>query len=561
MPVLGSSLRAFGRELRRRRVIQVAISYAVVAFIVIQVAAVLFPGLRLPEWTFTLVVALTLLGFPVAVVLAWSLGNVRGRVEAESETGARPPAGQPMTGDERSPGGVASAPAEPETPPAPGSVAVLPFVNTSPDSADEHLSDGLTDELIHALSRVEGLHVVSRTSVFALRGKDLDVTEIGRRLRVGAVLEGSLQRQGDRLRITAQLVSCKDGYHLWSERFDRRMEDVFAIEDEIAASIVRTLRGVLTDADRRALEKPRTDKVGAYDLYLRGRQYFHATRRKSLGYAREMFRRALEVDPDYALAWTGLADACSLLRMYYPYDPTVEDASECAEAASRRALELDPELPEAHAARGFALCQQGKLSEAIPEFERAIELDPRQFEARYFQGRARFQAGQIEEAARLFGEALEVREDYQAAFFKAQALAALGRDAEAGPAYQRALEIVDRHLEMNPDDPRAATVRAVALYRTGHPAEGLAAAERALAVDSEDLGVRYNVACLYSLEGETERALDLLEQVAKRGFGAREWYAHDPDLDPIRDDPRFARIMEADGAATSAREGGSISGA
>ena len=521
MSTFRSALRALGRELRRRRVVQVAISYAVAAFIVVQAAALLFHGLKLPEWTFTLVVALGLLGFPIAIVLAWSLHEPG--EDARSTAPVSPDAAGRAT--------------------AGGSVAVLPFVNTSPGNADEYLSDGLTDELIYALSRVEGLHVVSRTSVFALRGKDLDVTEIGRRLRVGAVLEGSLRRQGDRLRITAQLVDCADGYQLWSERYDRTMEDVFAIEDEIAASIVRTLRGVLTEEDRRALEKTRTDKVGAYELYLRGRQFFRQTRRKSLGFAREMFARAIEVDPDYALAWTGLADSCSLLRMYYPYDPTVEDAAECADTASRRALELDPKLAEAHAARGFALALKGNLQDAIPEFERAVELDPRQFEARYFHARARFQAGDLEEAARLFGEALDVREDYQAAFFRAQALAALGRREEAEAAYRRALDVVDHHLELNPDDARAATVRAVALYRTGHPAQGLAAAERALAVDAEDLGVRYNVACLYSLEGEKERALDLLEQVVRRGFGAREWYAHDPDLDPLRDDPRFARIL------------------
>ncbi len=538
-----SRLRALARELRRRRVVQVAISYAVATFIVIQAAALLFPGLRLPEWAFTLVVALGLLGFPIAVALAWSLNEFRGSPgpppgSAETsadDAGGASPGGSGRRSSGPTPGAVAR--------PVPGSVAVLPFVNTSPGSGDEYLSDGLTDELIHALSRVEGLHVVSRTSVFALRDKSLEVTEIGKRLRVGAVLEGSLQRQGDRLRITAQLVDCEDGYQLWSERYDRRMEDVFAIEDEIAASIVRTLRGVLTEKDRRALEKVRTEKVGAYELYLRGRQFFHQTRRKSLGFAREMFTRSIEVDPDYALAWTGLADTCSLLRMYYPYDPTAEDSARCADAASRRALELDPDLAEAHAARGFALWQNGRLPEAISEFEKAVALDPRQFEARYFHGRARFQEGDFEEAARLFGEALDVREDYQAAFFRAQALEALGREEEARAAYGRALEVVDRHLELNPDDPRAATVRAVALCRTGRPVEGLAAAERALAVDAEDMGVRYNVACLYSLEGENERALDLLEQVARSGFGAREWFARDPDLDPLRDDPRFARIL------------------
>ncbi|MEE9132142.1 MAG: protein kinase [Gemmatimonadota bacterium] len=421
------------------------------------------------------------------------------------------------------------------------SIAVLPFDNMSASAENEYLSDGITEEIINALAKIGGLAVVSRTSAFAYKGKKLDVRTIGEQLNVACVLEGSVRKSGDRLRITAQLVSVADGYHLWSERYDREMADVFAIQDEIAENIARALRVILSEDEKRAIAKVPPADVEAYEYYLRGRQFFHTNLKRSLRFAREMFTRAIEIDPDYALAWAGIADCSSLLRMYYPAS---ESSLEQADAASSKALELDPNLPEAHAARGFALWQMQRDEEAKHEFETAIELDPQQFEARYFYARQCFTQGDLEKAARLFEEASSVRADYPAAFFAAQSHAALGREAEARAAYRRALEVVGHHLELNPDDPRAATMRAVSLCRLGQRQEGLEWAERAIAIDPEDAGVCYNVACLYALEGQTEKAIDKLECAIQVGFGARNWIANDPDLDSLRDHPRFRALLE-----------------
>jgi TolB-like protein/Tfp pilus assembly protein PilF len=421
------------------------------------------------------------------------------------------------------------------------SIAVLPFVNMSGDPEADYFAEGIAEEITTALGRLPELRVAARTSAFAFKGTRLDVREVGRRLGVGVVLEGSVRRAGKRLRLTAQLIDVADGYHRWSERYDRELEDVFAIEDDITRSIVGALEVLLADRGDRAMVRPATPHVNAYDYYLRGRQYFRQNRKKSLQYARQMFEQAVAIDPAYALAWCGIADSCSLLHMYYP--GLADDLDE-ADRASARALELAPQLAQAQSSRGFALFQMKRAPEAAERFQQAIRLDPLLFEARYFYGRVLFQQGLVADAARMFEEAARVREDYQARFFAAQSLQAAGNAAEAEAAYRRAYDVGRRHLELNPDDPRAATMCAVSACRIGRREEGLDWAERAVAADPEDAGVRYNVACLYALEGEPERAIDCLEEAFTVGFANREWIERDPDLDSLREHPRFQTLVE-----------------
>jgi adenylate cyclase len=226
--------------------------------------------------------------------------------------------------------------------------------------------------------------------------------------------------------------------------------------------------------------------------------------------------------------------------MYYPAEVM---KLEVADRASLRALELDPELAEAHAARGMVLLASGRLTEAGVALEKASELDPQLFDARYFHGRALFQGGHFAEAAEMFRKATELRDDYQAAYFTAQALEADGDEESAMNAYRAALSTAERHMELNPDDPRAATMRAVSLARLGRRDEAVVWGERALEIDRTDGSVLYNVACLFSVIRHVDRALECLGEAIARGFGSPDWLARDPDLDPLRDDPRFERIM------------------
>jgi serine/threonine protein kinase/Flp pilus assembly protein TadD len=422
------------------------------------------------------------------------------------------------------------------------SIAVLPFVNMSADPENEYFTDGVAEEIINALTKIQALRVASRTSSFAFKGKNQDIRKVGEQLNVTTVLEGSVRKAGSKLRVTAQLVNVTDGYHLWSEKYDRELQDVFAIQDEIAGNIVRALRVVLSDAEKRAIEKAPTANVQAYDYYLRGRQFFHQFRRTGMQFARRMFERAIEVDPGYAIAYAGVADCCSFLYMYW--DGSKANL-EGAESASRKALDLDPELAEAHASRGFAVSLSKQYDEARREFETAIRLNPKLYEAHYFYARACFQEGKLEEAVRHYQDASRVRpEDYQALILMAAPLKALGRTDEMRAAMQHGLEVAEKHLELNPDDARALYLGAGALVQLGDGERGLDWTRRAYAIDSEDPGVLYNVACSYSNMGRVDDAIACLEKAVQNGFGHREWFENDSDLDPLRDDERFQALMK-----------------
>ncbi len=355
------------------------------------------------------------------------------------------------------------------------------------------------------------------------------------------MLEGSLQRVGERLRITAQLVDVTDGYHLWSERFDREMEDVFVIEDEIADNVVNALRILLREGRRGSMARIPPKDIRAYEFYLRGRRFFHQSTRKSLIFAREMFEQAVDTDPEYAAGYAGLADSVCLLALFYP---SSEADLGAADRASAKALELAPQLAVAHASRGLAPFLRKDVDRAVVEFKEAMRLDPRLFEAHYFYARTRFLDGAFPEAAQLFEKAYELREDHEAAFFAGQSHEASGRSDAASAAYARAVDAVARHLELNPDDARATAFRAGALGRIGRNEEAFQWAERAVEIDPQDAGIQYNVACFYAVAGETDRALGCLEAARKAGFGNQEWLANDPDLDSLRAEPRFRALMK-----------------
>ncbi len=422
------------------------------------------------------------------------------------------------------------------------SIAVLPFADMSPEKDQDYFCDGIAEEIMNALAKVQALQVASRSSAFAFKGKNQDIRLVGEQLGVSTVLEGSVRKAGNRLRITAQLINVSDGYHLWSERYDRDLEDVFAVQDEIAESIVRALRVVLSDEEKRAIEKPRPENVRAYEYYLRGRQAFHQFREKSLQLARRMFQRAIDIDAGFVLAHAGMADCSSFLYMYW-------DASkanlEQADAASRTALGLGPDVAEAHASRGLALTLTRRYAEAEQEFETAIRLDPRLFEAHYFFGRACFQQGKMETAAREFELASEVRpEDFQTPSMLAMSYDCLDRPAEANAARRRSVRAVEQHLELNPDDARALYMGAIDLTALGERDRSLAWAERALAIDPGDSGVLYNVGCAFARLGLVDRALDCLERAVETGFGHREWIENDSDLESLRDSVRFKALLD-----------------
>jgi Flp pilus assembly protein TadD len=281
--------------------------------------------------------------------------------------------------------------------------------------------------------------------------------------------------------------------------------------------------------------------VQAYEYYLRGRQAQHQMRGSAMQYARRMFDRAIEIDPNFARAHAGIADCCSFLYMYW--DASNANLEE-ADASSRKALQLDPENAEAHTSRALALTLRRQYEGARQEFEAALRLNPMLYEAHYFYGRACFTEGKLDEAVSHYREAWRVRpEDYQAIYLSAEALVKLGRRDEALDAARQGLKVADAHLDLNPGDARAWYLSAASLMRLGQREQALQRARRASTIDPEDTAVLYNVGCVYALGGSAEEALDHLDKAVQNGFGQREWVENDSDWDSIRGEPRFQALL------------------
>ena len=441
----------------------------------------------------------------------------------------------PVTSDAAS----AAAPAPSARPIA--SIAVLPFADMSAAHDQGYLCEGLAEELINALTQVEGLRVAARTASFQFRGKGEDVRVVGEQLNVEALLEGSVRKSEDRLRVTVQLIEVASGYQRWSHRFDGRFVDVFAIQDEIAESVAASLRGGAAGLREKRTAHRAPTGPAAYELYLRGRQRLPRIRHDDLQSAAELFRRAIQLEPGYGPAYAGLATAHATL--YEWFGASDEDLA-AAERASQRALELAPDLAETHVARGCALALMKRYEDASREFEESIRLNPNLFDSYYYYGRSRFARGDVAGSAPLFKRAADVRqEDFQSPFLLAQSLKMLGQEDEASAWRREGIRRAEHVLALNPLDGRAMSLGALYLLEEGQAARAVEWSERALELYPTDMSALGNGACLQAKLGRADRAIALLERVSAQGWGQRDWLERDPDYDNIRDDPRFQRLL------------------
>jgi adenylate cyclase len=420
------------------------------------------------------------------------------------------------------------------------SLAVLPFADLSAERDQEYFGDGVAEEILNALTKIETLRVPARTSCFAFRGLSLDAREIGRRLGVETLLDGSIRKAGQRLRISVRLINARNGYHLWSEQFDREVADIFAIQDEIANSVINALGLSPSKRDERHFVKRSTTNVEAYEFYLRGRKLFQKWTRQNITLGREMFERAVAIDPNFAAAWAGLATA-----HVYLFGCDSEPHLEKAREASARALKLDPKSAEAHVAAGQGLSMEQRYADAAAEFERAIKLDSTLFDAYYYYARSCFKSGDLQKSLRLFQQAQSVRpDDYQSVHLEALVLMQLERHAEAREAYQRSLESANKYLDLHPEDARPYVLGAGALARLGEPDRAKEWAERAISLASDDDAILYNAACAFAVVGEEAQALDALELAIRAGLAGGDWVSQDPDWDRLRDHPRFQTLVQ-----------------
>jgi TolB-like protein/Flp pilus assembly protein TadD len=416
-------------------------------------------------------------------------------------------------------------------------IAVLPFVDLSAAGDQGWFCDGVAEELIHALSQIAGLRVAARSSSFREKGRD--AREAGARLGAQAVLEGGVRRAGDRLRVTVQLVDVASGSPRWSHRFDGGVADVFAVQDDIAAGVATALRGILSQRDQEAMRRPGTS-AEAYQSFLRGREQLHRVSVSSYRAAVEQFQHAIDIDPRYAPAYAGLAQ---MHCRFYEWAGGDAAALEAGDRASKRALELAPTLAEAHVARGHFLKVIRRYDEAEQAFREAVRINGSSYDAHIMWARTCFQRGHIAASEPLFRRAAALNpEDVQASLLHAQALRKLGRDDEALAGNRDAIARAERQLAFDPDDARTLSLVCTALWMVGESERARRAGERAIAVASDDPAVWYNVACLYALSGEHDRALVYLEKALVMG-GGREWIQHDPDFESLRGDARFGALL------------------
>ncbi len=426
---------------------------------------------------------------------------------------------------------------------AASSVAVLPFADLTPGRDREWLCDGIAEEILHVLGGLAGLRVASRSASFQFKGRAVDAREMARAIGVTTLLEGSVRTSGARVRITARLVG-EDGYERWSSTFDRVLEDVFAVQEEIAQAVASALEVQLSSGEARRLARTGTRDARALERYLRARRLRFPSTAEHVRHARDLLREAVALDRGFAEAHAALADADFSLLQWHFLDQRGDELRREALAASEEALRLDPSLAEAHVARANLMSLAGRPAEAEDEFRRATTLNPGLASAWYFQGRFFLAAGRMAEGALALEEAARCDpEDYNAVTLLPQAYRALGDRAREASAVQRAAVVSDRWARLNPDDVRALYCAGGNMVRSGEVERGLALVARALELEPEDFGALYNSACTYALAGDADRALELLDRALRTGGGYRSWIEHDSDLEPLRRDPRFEAIL------------------
>ncbi|NDQ55999.1 MAG: protein kinase [Acidipila sp.] len=418
-------------------------------------------------------------------------------------------------------------------------VAVLYFENQSGAKEDEYFRDGITEDIVTELSKIAQLEIFPRSEMLAFRDKPVTAQQVGQQIGAAYVLEGSIRRAGNRVRITAQLVEASTRHSVWAERFDRQLEDVFAIQEEIARSIAQALRITLTPQEEKTIARRPTENPQAYDFYLRGRSY---TRRENMDYGLQMFEQATQLDPNFALAHSGIAHLCGLI---YELREQNEKWIERGLAACGRATALAPDLPEVLVAHARICYAQKKYEEAALLAWRAIERKPDCEGSWNILGRAYFAAGRYTEAAALTERALEANgDDYNTYIPYGNALERLGRKKETEHCRQRMCKVLRQQLELVPEDVRARILLATVLaYLQQDTDESVRHLQTAVALRPGDSNILYNAACTYGLLGKKVDAFETLKKAFAAGYGNRDWAAKDSDLDCLHDDPEFQKLV------------------
>jgi TolB-like protein/Flp pilus assembly protein TadD len=417
---------------------------------------------------------------------------------------------------------------------------VLYFENLSGIKEDEYLRDGVTEDIITELSKIKNLDIFSRPTVLGFRDKTVTPAEISQKLNAAYVLTGSLRRAGNRLRINAQLVDTKTDFPLWSERYDREMEDVFEVQDEIARKIAEALRVTLSPQEKQAIANKPTDDLQAYDLYLRGKGYARRLTRQDIEFARQMFEQAIQRDPGFAQAHAAIANVCA--QYYYHLsreDNWIERAREASAAADR----LRPDLPDVQVARAWILYAEGAYDAAVRLVRQAIDQKADCEGGYYLLGRSMFAAGDYRGVEEIADAAMTASGgDYNVYVPLDNALGSLGKEDARRKVTQRMNEVLEEHLRKMPEDARARTLLAVNFAKAGRDDDAVREAKMAMTLRPDESTVLYNVACIFGLMKKKEEAMDALRKAWKAGFTDADWVRRDSDLAILHDHPEFDEL-------------------
>ena len=578
----------FFAELKRRNVYKVAVAYAVVGWLIVQVATQVFPFFEIPNWAIRLVVLLIIIGFPIAFVIGWVFERtpegIKRTDDVDPTAAARAPKkhawiyiviiGATLSAALFFLGRYTGRNSSASPSALPGkSIAVLPFDNLSDDKQNAYFTEGVQDEILTRLAKVADLKVIARTSTQKFKSAPENLPDIAKQLGVVHILEGSVQKAGDQVRVNVQLINALTSAHLWAEIYDRKLTDIFAVESDIAKTIADTLQAKLTGSEKSLIAKVPTVNPEAYELYLKGRFFWNKRTAADLRKAIEYFNQAIEKDPNYALAYSGLADSYVILSVFGAASP--QDSIPQARAAAKKALELDDTSAEAHASAGRILGPfDFQFDRSISEFERAIQLNPNYAMAHHWLSWAPLSAlGQFDRAiaegkraveldplslinnadlggnvyfnSRRYDEAIaQLRKTieidprfYIAHYYLGQAFQLKGQLTEAIAEYQKAVELND--------DPEALAYLGQAYARAERQDE----AQKILARLTEEAKSRYvsgyAMALMFMGLGDKERAMDALERAYREGAGNDLFTIKvDPMLDDLRGQARFEALAE-----------------
>ena len=514
-------------ELKRRNVFRSAITYLLVAWVIAQVFAIVLPAFNAPKYFMKTLIFILIIGFPISLIFAWvyelSPKGIKKIRNVDSEKlNAEQPKNQLNTSNKK--------------------LVVLPFQNTSTDNESNYFSDGLTEEIIIRLSGIKELDVASRSTSMRYRDSELDTVSLGRELKAGYLLQGTVRKFKDDLKIATALIDVEKDTQLWADIYHGKIEDVFGIQEQVSKKIVNSLQLKLTPKEKVALSKRATMNSDAYDANLRAREFLFRYTKSYLLLAIDLFQNAIDLDPKYAAAYAGMAEACALL--YETHDKNIKWIKK-AEEASVIALIYDPASSEAYSALGLVYYNKNLPKEALEATEKAISFDPDNFFAYWVRGRLYRVMDRDAEAIFDFNKVLELNGDFHSPYGDLQmAYETLHDKKNLQETVERAALFYPAYLLHHPDDSRAHQFYAFTLKRLGRLEEAKIEMQKGIEQNPNDPIIVYNAACFYALIDDKTVAIENLKKAIDNGFENYNYIKHDPDINSLKKEPDFIVLMK-----------------